>query len=333
MQKKAFVLHVSIAVALCAMGFTAPAAADDGPIAPPTPRADLPRSLPQASAAVDAVIEHATSTVTSGPAPVIPAPAPARAAPVARSAARTFSTYDALIDYANSVATTQQASGDRLAALMAREEANRAALTMIFDPRARGGLLRSRTEVIDDATLRAIKTELANDAQSVRRLVADGAAVTAPTPWQLPLLGEDTQDFGPTPYYFEPPLTYGGVEYPHFHTGTDIAAAWGTPILAPARGMVVFAGMMGDGAEVVVIAHDSGLVSMYAHLMFVVPVRAGEAVQAGDRIGNVGLTGNTTGAHLHWSVWRNGGLIDPLSMILRGEEPTPHFGERSEGRR
>jgi murein DD-endopeptidase MepM/ murein hydrolase activator NlpD len=318
MNMKTFVLPVSAAVALCAMGFAAPAAADDGPIAPPTPRADLPRSLPQASAAVDAVIEHAASTVTSGPAAAVPAAAPARVAPAARSAARSFSTYDALIDYANSVATTRQASDDRLAGLMVREEANRATLAMVFDPRARGGLLRSRTEVMDDTTLLAINTAIANDAQSVRRLVADGAAATAPTSWHVPLLGEDTQDFGPTSYYFEPPLTYGGVYYPHFHTGTDIATGWGSPILAPARGTVVFAGMMGDGAEVVVIAHDSGLVSMYAHLenrVFPVPVKAGDAVEAGDRIGNVGLTGNTTGAHLHWSVWRNSALIDPLSMI------------------
>ena len=88
--------------------------------------------------------------------------------------------------------------------------------------------------------------------------------------------------------------------------------------LASARGLVVFAGTMSDGAEVVVIAHDSGIVSMYAHLdnrVFPVPVKAGDTIQAGDRIGNVGLTGNTTGAHLHWSVWRNGELIDPLSMM------------------
>jgi murein DD-endopeptidase MepM/ murein hydrolase activator NlpD len=148
--------------------------------------------------------------------------------------------------------------------------------------------------------------------------VADGAVVAPPASWHLPLLGEDTQDFGPTPYYFEPALIYNGVYYRHFHTGTDIAALWGTPVLAPANGVVVFAGMMGDGAEVVMIAHDSGLVSMYAHLddqVFPVAVKAGDTVQAGDRIGNVGLTGITTGAHLHWSVWRNGELIDPLSMI------------------
>jgi murein DD-endopeptidase MepM/ murein hydrolase activator NlpD len=171
---------------------------------------------------------------------------------------------------------------------------------------------------MDDTTVQALQTQLANDVLTAGQLVADGATTPAPTAWHLPLVGEDTQDFGPTPYYFEPPLTYGGVYYPHFHTGTDIATAWGTPVLAPAPGTVVFAGTMGDGAEVVVIAHDSGLVSMYAHLdnqVFPVRVKAGDTVQAGDRIGNVGLTGITTGAHLHWSVWRNGELVDPLSMI------------------
>src|SRR5207244_11142820 len=152
------------------------------------------------------------------------------------------------------------------------------------------------------------------------QLVADGATVTPAESWRLPLLGEDTQDFGPTPYYFEPAMTYRGVYFPHFHDGTDIAVPWGTPVLAPARGVVVFAGTMGDGAVVVVIAHDAGLVSMYAHLenrVFPLPVKPGDTVQAGDRIGNVGLTGVTTGTHLHWSVWRNGELIDPLSMIGR----------------
>ncbi len=271
-------LQVCVAVALCAIGFSVPANADDVPTPTPVPRA----------------------------------------VPAARSYPRTFASYDALIDYADGVAATQKASDDHLAALVLRVDADTATLATILDPRVRGGLLRSRTDLMDDATFGALRKEVTNDVTSVGQLVASGAVVTAPISWRLPLLGEDTQDFGPTPYYFEPPLTYGGVYYDHFHTGTDIATAWGTPVLAPARGLVVFAGMMGDGAEVVVIAHDSGIVSMYAHLdnrVFPVPVKAGDTVQAGDRIGNVGLTGNTTGAHLHWSVWRNGELIDPLSLI------------------
>jgi murein DD-endopeptidase MepM/ murein hydrolase activator NlpD len=182
----------------------------------------------------------------------------------------------------------------------------------------RGGLLRSRTDVMDDTTLTTLRMQLSSDASATRQLVSDGATVAPAVPWRLPLIGEDTQDFGPTPYYFEPAMTYRGVYYPHFHDGTDIAVPWGTPVVAPARAVVVFAGAMGDGAVVVVLAHDGGLVSMYAHLenrVFPLPVKAGDTVEAGDRIGNVGLTGMTTGTHLHWSVWRSGELTDPLSMI------------------
>ena len=333
MKKKTFVLHVFIAAALCAIGVATPAAADEAPTAPPTPRPGIAPFLPNTFAPLDAFIKYATAIVTTqkaandglvaptaatAPAPAAPTGVPARAAPQARSYPRTFSTYDELVEYATGVAATQEASNDRLAALAAREVVNKAALATVFDPRIRGGLLRSRTDLMDDVTIRALQTQLANDSLAARQLVADGAVLTPPASWHLPLLGEDTQDFGPTPYWFEPELMYDGVYYRHFHAGTDIAAAWGTPVLAPAHGLVVFAGTMGDGAEVVLIAHDSGLVSMYAHLdnqVFPVPVKAGDTVQAGDRIGNVGLTGFTTGAHLHWSVWRNGELVDPLSMI------------------
>jgi murein DD-endopeptidase MepM/ murein hydrolase activator NlpD len=330
MRKKTVALRVCLAVALCAMGYATPAAADDGPVGPSTVRPGGGPSLPQMFAPLDAFIRDATVVVAAekaapegspppaGSVPAVPTRAPARAAPVARSYPRAFSSYDALVDYANGVAARQKDSDDRLAALATRDDANRAALATVFDPRARGGLLRSRTDVMDDATMNDITKQLASDDLAARQLVADGALVTTPASWQLPLLGEDTQDFGPTPYYFEPSLTYRGVYYAHFHTGTDIAAAWGTPIVAPARGLVVYAGMMGDGAEVVVIAHDSGLVSMYAHLenrVFPVAVRAGDTVEAGDHIGNVGLTGNTTGAHVHWSIWKDGELIDPLSLI------------------
>ena len=331
-KKRTFILYVLAAVALCAIGLTTPATADEGPNPAPSARPVVAPALPKTSAPLDAFIEAATAIVTTQkstsegpaapaaatPAPAAPVSAPARAVPIARSYPRGFSTYDGLVEYATSVAATQKAADDRLAATMAHVDASRAALATVFDPRVRGGLLQSRAAVIDDGTVRALETDLANDLVAERQLVADGAHVAAPAAWQLPLHGEDSQDFGPTPYWFEPSLTYDGVYYPHFHTGTDIATAWGTPIVAPAAGVVVFAGMMGDGAEVVVLAHDSGLVSMYAHLdnqIFPVPVKAGDTVQAGDRIGNVGLTGITTGAHLHWSVWRNGNLVDPLSMI------------------
>jgi murein DD-endopeptidase MepM/ murein hydrolase activator NlpD len=343
MQKKTFVLRVGLAVALSAVGLAAPAAADQGPIGTPIQRpAPAVPSSQGGFGVLDTFIRFATSLVglqkasddevpapssdrvpvqTAGPKPESPAPAatPARASAIARSYPRTFSTYDALTEYATQIATTQKASDDRLAALVADESSARATLATVFDPRLRGGLLKSRVDLIDDATIQTLQAQVAQDVIGVRDLVAGGAIAEAPpAPWQLPLRGEDTQDFGSTPYWFEPGLTYGGIYYSHFHTGTDIATAWGTPIVAPAHGVVIFAGTMGDGAEVVVLAHDAGLVSMYAHLdnhVFPVPVKAGDTVEPGDRIGNVGLTGITTGAHLHWSVWRSGELIDPLSMI------------------
>jgi murein DD-endopeptidase MepM/ murein hydrolase activator NlpD len=315
MKKKILlVLHVSIAVALCANGLAAPAAADDGPTATPASLVAPPASPLRTFSIYDVFVEFATKVTTgqkASDAPAVaPAPAPAlpaamlpeRAVPAARSHPRTFSTYDELVEHASAVATTQQTKNDQLAALMAREDAARAALA----------------DLMEDATVSAIRTQLANDAAISRQLLAEGAIAAPAASWRLPLVGENTQDFGPTPYWFEPALTYQGVYYQNFPEGTDIAAPWGSPIVAPAWGLVVFAGPMGDGAEVVVLAHDDGLVSLYAHLdrwVFPLPIKAGDTVQAGDRIGNVGLTGITTGAHLHWGVWRNGEPIDPLSTI------------------
>jgi murein DD-endopeptidase MepM/ murein hydrolase activator NlpD len=265
-------------VALCLGGLATPAAADDGPTANQPPRA----------------------------------------VPAARSYPRTFTSYDGLVEYATSVAAAQEPLNDRLAGLTRRDDAASAALAAVFDPEVRARLGDADADLVDNPRSAKLRAQLAADATARQELMASGAIARAQGPWRLPLDGEITQPFGPTDVIYEPPLNYGGASYAHFHTGTDIGAPWGAPIYAPAAGTVVFAGTMGDGAEVVVIAHDAGLVSMYAHLdNFVLPppVKAGDTVRAGDPIGNVGLTGITTGAHLHWSVWRNGELIDPLSLV------------------
>jgi murein DD-endopeptidase MepM/ murein hydrolase activator NlpD len=328
MKKTVARITLCLAVALCVLGTSTPAFADDRPTASP-PAGPVAGPASQLLSLYDvirsAAVKTATSRTGSSAAPAggtvaeAPAARPApRAVPQARSYPRTFSSYEALVEDATDVAARQEASNHRLAEVTVREAAGRAALAEVYDPRVRGGLLKSRQDVIDDASLENLRTQLANDSATRRQLLAEGAVMAPASSWHLPLVGENTQDFGPTPYWFEPALTYQGAYYPHFHTGTDIAAPWGAPIVAPAWGVVTFAGTMGDGAEVVVIAHDDGIVSLYAHLenhIFPVPVKAGDTVQAGDWIGNVGLTGITTGAHVHWSAWRNGEPIDPLSMI------------------
>ncbi len=90
------------------------------------------------------------------------------------------------------------------------------------------------------------------------------------------------------------------------HTGADIGAAIGTPILAPAPGLVVEA-TASDGVfgTYVTLRHATGFVSLYAHLSRL-DVRTGQRVLAGDLLGLVGMTGLTTGPHLHWGLAENG---------------------------
>ena len=169
----------------------------------------------------------------------------------------------------------------------------------------------------------AVLTALANDATNAQTalaqlvasaMVRDGEAGA----WSLPVRGLVTQSFGPTSFELEPPATYGGVSYPHFHAAIDIAAPLGTPVIAANDGVVAFVGHLPDGAMIVLVAHPGGYVSEYAHLddtFAMPPVKIGQAVKAGQVVGFIGLTGTTTGAHLHFSVLRDGAAIDPLSLL------------------
>jgi len=244
---------------------------------------------------------------------------PARTAPLARAIPSTFASYDALIATASAVANDQVTLYAQLLIARGQDDAARAALATVADPRVRGGLVRTETNVSDEPALAALRAQIASTSATEAQLIANGAAPAPPaSAWRLPLAGEISQRFGPTWLGLEPTRLYKGVLYLHFHEGVDVIGLAGTPIVAPARGRVVFAGRMGDGAEVVVLAHDNGLVSLYAHLdngPLAPTVKAGDIVQAGDRIGAVGLTGLTTGYHLHWAVYKNGEPLDPLTTL------------------
>ncbi|HEV8251992.1 MAG TPA: peptidoglycan DD-metalloendopeptidase family protein [Candidatus Limnocylindria bacterium] len=122
-----------------------------------------------------------------------------------------------------------------------------------------------------------------------------------------------TQEWGPTRFVLEPPYTYKGVYYPHFHGGIDLANGCGTPVLAVGTGTVRASGQPlwpWDSGYGVVISHGSGVQSWYWHLKAVIVVRAGQVVSRGQVIGYEGNTGNSTGCHLHFAindhgVWEN----------------------------
>jgi murein DD-endopeptidase MepM/ murein hydrolase activator NlpD len=106
-----------------------------------------------------------------------------------------------------------------------------------------------------------------------------------------------------------------------FHEGVDIGAAQGTPIRAAASGTVTFAGQMSGYGNVVIVSHDGGLQTRYAH-QSAMSVTAGQTVAAGEVIGAVGATGEATGPHLHFEVRLDGVAVDPVPY-LSGPSSTP----------
>jgi murein DD-endopeptidase MepM/ murein hydrolase activator NlpD len=113
--------------------------------------------------------------------------------------------------------------------------------------------------------------------------------------------------------------------YARYHRGLDIGAPSGTPIVAAIDGTVVRAGWAGGYGNQVRLSHNGGLGTSYSH-MSRIAVAPGTRVRQGQVIGYVGSTGLSTGPHLHYEMYRNGGVIDPRSMrfasrsLLEGQD-------------
>jgi murein DD-endopeptidase MepM/ murein hydrolase activator NlpD len=135
----------------------------------------------------------------------------------------------------------------------------------------------------------------------------DQKSLLASTPAIRPTTGWVSSGFG----YRTSPFT--GLK--EFHRGIDIATEKGKPVLAPADGTVAFAGVNGGLGRTLVLNHEHGMITRYAHL-FKCLAKPGDRVKRGDEIASVGNSGRSTGPHLHYEVHLNGIPVDPSDYIL-----------------
>lgn len=133
--------------------------------------------------------------------------------------------------------------------------------------------------------------------QGADKSLADGGSMVQP------VSGEITSDFG----WRRDPFTHQKA----WHSGVDIAAASGTPVVACASGVVSHSGPKGGYGNLVVVDHADGTQSYYGHNS-ANTVTVGQAVQAGQQIARVGQTGRATGPHLHFELRQNGVAVDPV---------------------
>jgi murein DD-endopeptidase MepM/ murein hydrolase activator NlpD len=143
---------------------------------------------------------------------------------------------------------------------------------------------------------------------SVRDSVERRQALASATPSVWPVAGWLTSDFGNR----RDPITNG----PDFHPGLDISADYGQPVLATGDATVSLAASNGAYGNMVVLDHGYGILTKYGHLSRFA-VSGGQRVTRGAVIGYVGSTGRSTGAHLHYEIWMNGRLTNPMTLLRR----------------
>jgi len=146
--------------------------------------------------------------------------------------------------------------------------------------------------------------DLERNMSANERLLRDRGYV--PTVW--PVVGKLESGFGGRSNPF------GGGSY-EFHSGQDIEAAWGDPIVSGASGTVSFVGWQNGYGQLVVIDHGGGLTTRYGHLSHI-DVTQGQTVARSQFIGRVGSTGRSTGPHLHYEVRYNDEPVNPLQYLL-----------------
>ncbi len=110
-----------------------------------------------------------------------------------------------------------------------------------------------------------------------------------------------------------------GTRWGRMHNGTDFAAKYGTPIYATADGIVVHSDWLSGYGRLIKIKHEFGIETRFAHLAKI-RVKKGQRVSRGERIGDMGNSGRSTGTHLHYEVRVNGRAVNPMTFIKAGRD-------------
>ena len=166
----------------------------------------------------------------------------------------------------------------------------------------------------------AIEEARRRAAEEARRAAAAAAATKTSTyGFRWPERSfQVTQEWGPTTFQLEPPYTYGGAYYPHFHAGIDFAGGCGTRIYSAGPGVVVASGqplLPWDSGFGVVVDHGNGIQTWYWHMQPQVVVSPGTIVTSESVIGYEGTTGMSTGCHVHFAVNHHGVWENPRRYL------------------
>lgn len=217
--------------------------------------------------------------------------------------------YTADVTRYQSLHETWQQHQARLAAIVDQTEANRREIE-IQEHAKRAVLRRIQEERVSfERTVRELEENSRELEVLIRRIQSSQghprvAAARGLSELRWPAQGPITSGFGLRRH----PVF--GIE--HFHSGVDIGATWGSPVLAAAEGQVIYTGWFGGYGKIVVVDHGGGVSTLYAHL-FEILVAPGTAVRRGQVVGRVGTTGYSTGPHLHFEVRIDGRPVDPIA--------------------
>jgi murein DD-endopeptidase MepM/ murein hydrolase activator NlpD len=157
-----------------------------------------------------------------------------------------------------------------------------------------------KSSALSGATMNGISLGLTKNATTADWIRAN----QAPNLW--PVEGHVTGSFGER----IDPFNGEGA----FHSGVDISSSYGEPVIAPADGFVLFADFLGGYGRAIVVDHGHGITTRYGHLANFAVAR-GQQVRRGETIGYVGLSGRSTGPHLHYEVRINDTPVNPYKYL------------------